>query len=148
MERAYLCSQSCRLGQQELPRLLRMLMRIILQVRKRRSDVATRQSNGFFVVQSRHQEKNPAGHSKVNVTHCAFVRASRERKNRLICLQRELWLCGLNQPGLDKAWMKKEPCVPAATKGRSNSITVGIISHCPIIFQQHHGIQYMARFHS
>ena len=28
----------------------RMLMRIILQVRERRSDVATRQSNGFFVV--------------------------------------------------------------------------------------------------
>lgn len=60
-------------------------MRIILQVRKRRGDVATRQSNGFFVVQSRHRGKNPAGHSKVNVTHCMLVCASqREREKKKI----------------------------------------------------------------
>lgn len=47
-EWAYLCSQSCRLRQRELPGLMWMLMWIILQVRKRQTDVTTRQSNGSF----------------------------------------------------------------------------------------------------
>lgn len=35
---------------------------------------------------------------------CLCVSASQgEKKNCLICLQRELWLCGLNQSGLDKS---------------------------------------------
>lgn len=37
---------------------------------------------GFFVVQSRHQEKNPAGHSKVNVTHGVRVCVHLERGKR------------------------------------------------------------------
>ncbi|KAI4829850.1 hypothetical protein KUCAC02_001515, partial [Chaenocephalus aceratus] len=45
-------------------RLLWMLMWIILQVRKRRTDVDTRQSDGFYVLQSRHQQKDPAGQNK------------------------------------------------------------------------------------
>lgn len=56
-EWAYLCSQSSRLGLQELSRWLRMLMWISLRVRKRFSDVATRPSNGFFGVHYRRHEK-------------------------------------------------------------------------------------------
>ena len=35
-----------------------MLMQIILQVRKKRGDVATGHGNEFFVVKSSHQEKS------------------------------------------------------------------------------------------
>lgn len=78
-----------------------MLMWIILQVRKRRSDVATRQSNGFFfvVVQSRHQvgvgKKKTAGHSKVNVTHkpvCVCISKTGKKRNQQICIRElQLW---------------------------------------------------------
>lgn len=34
---------------------------------------------------------------------CVSASQGEEKKNRLICLQRELWLCGLNQSGLDKS---------------------------------------------
>lgn len=82
-EWAYLYSQSCRLGQRELLGLLWMLMRIILQVRKRRSDVATRQSNGFFVVQSRQEGKNPqqdtARWMSLIVCLCAHLMREREK---------------------------------------------------------------------
>ncbi len=148
-ERAYLFSQSCRLGQRELPGLLWMLMRIILQVRKRRSDVATRQSNGFLLCSQDIRRKIQQDTARwVSLTACLWVHLERGRKKRLICLQRELWRCGLNQSGLDKSWMKKELRVPAATKGRSDSITVGIISQRPIIFQQYHRTHYMVRVHS
>lgn len=45
----------------------------------------------------------------MNVTHGAFVRTSQTEKARgggwgaLICLQKELWLHGLNRSGLDKS---------------------------------------------
>lgn len=58
----------------------------------------------------------------------------REKESHLVCLQRELWLCGFNHSGLDKGRMKKEPCVSAATERRSGSITLDIISLGRIIF--------------
>lgn len=64
--------------------------------------MAARQSNGFFVVQLRHQEKNIC-RTQQGERHplCAG----------LICLQRELWLCGLNQSDSDKGRMKKKSLV-------------------------------------
>lgn len=64
-------------------RLLWMLMWIILQVRKRRTDVDTRQSDGFYVLQSRHQQKDPAGQNKVNITVCGCA-SQREKKGGFV----------------------------------------------------------------
>lgn len=54
-----------------------------------------------------------------------------ERGALLICLQKELWLRGLNQSDLDKSKMKKR--VSAATETLSDSMSMGVISHRPII---------------
>lgn len=77
--------------------------------------MATRRSNGFFVVQSRHQvgerergeKKQPAGRSKVNVTHrpvCVCIsKIEEKRKRKTTHLYLRIMAVGLNQSGLDKS---------------------------------------------
>lgn len=50
---------------------------------------------------------------------------SQTRTKKLICLQRKLWLRGLNQSASDQSGMKRGACFPAATKTQQDSISAG-----------------------
>lgn len=83
-EWAYLCSQSCLQRQQELPGLLWMLMWIILQVRKRSSEVATTPSCALFVLQSRYEGKKNLQNTAGWISQCNFILAPHEEWNVLL----------------------------------------------------------------